>query len=287
MGNIRLSQKKYSDAAKSYQQALDRDAGSSEALSGLVNSYLAQQQVDQAITAVNKQIAKVPASSAFYDLLGTVLAENKKDASGAEIALTKSLGLDSHNSDALVKLARVLVSKGATDEAIALYERFLKEDAREVSYYVSTGELYELKQDWRKAEQMYQKADDLAPDNAQAASHLASAILHNDGNLDVALSLAQVARRGMPDSPTAADTLGWVYYKRGLYDSAVDAFRDSLELAAKDQKPDDATVHYHLALAYEKTGKPALARQQLEQVLKINPNFNDVEGVKKLLAQAK
>ena len=39
-------------------------------------------------------------------------------------------------------------------------------------------------------------------------------------NLDVALSLAQIARRGMPNSPSSADTLAWVYYQKGNYDSA-------------------------------------------------------------------
>ncbi len=51
---------------------------------------------------------------------------------------------------------------------------------------------------------------------------LASVMLQSGGNLDVALSLAQTARRGMPDSPNVADTLGWIYYQKGAYRSAVD-----------------------------------------------------------------
>ena len=63
MGNLRLSQQKYGDAEKSYQQALDRDPSSGDALGGLMNAYLAQQKPDKAIAAVNAQIAKVPNSS--------------------------------------------------------------------------------------------------------------------------------------------------------------------------------------------------------------------------------
>jgi hypothetical protein len=42
-----------------------------------------------------------------------------------------------------------------------------------------------------------------------------------------------------------------------------------------------------LGLACEKTGKNDLARQQLERVLKINPNYSEASDVKKQLAQLK
>jgi Tfp pilus assembly protein PilF len=40
-------------------------------------------------------------------------------------------------------------------------------------------------------------------------------------------------------------------------------------------------------MAYAKTDQPALARQQLERVLKINPNYSEAAEVKKQLAQLK
>ena len=112
-------------------------------------------------------------------------------------------------------------------------------------------------------------------------------MLQSGGNVDMALSLAQTARRGMPDSPSAADTLGWVFYQKGAYQSAVDLFQESLKLAEKSKAPDNANVHYHLGLAYAKTGKNELARQQLERVLKIDPNYSQASDVRKQLAELK
>ena len=112
-------------------------------------------------------------------------------------------------------------------------------------------------------------------------------MMQSGGNVDMALSLARTARRGMPDSPNAADTLGWILYQKGAYQSAVDLFQEALKLGEKSKAPDDATVHYHLGLAYEKTGKNDLARQHLERVLKINPNYSEAADVKKQLAQLK
>jgi tetratricopeptide (TPR) repeat protein len=100
-------------------------------------------------------------------------------------------------------------------------------------------------------------------------------MLQHGGNVDVALAMAQTARRGMPDSPQAADTLGFAYYQKGVYRSAIDMFQESLRLNEKAGAPDDPDLHYHLALAYQKANQPVLARQQLERVLKINPNNSD------------
>jgi len=105
------------------------------------------------------------------------------------------------------------------------------------------------------------------------------------GNLDIAMQLAQTARRGMPDSPDAADTLGWVYYQQRAYRPAIDLFQEALKLAGRNKAPEDPGIHYHLGLAYQKTNQPALARQHLEKVLKINPNYSDAADVKKQLAQ--
>ena len=287
LGNLKLVQKQYSEAGKAYQQALDREPSSKDGLSGLMNTYLAESQPDKAISAANLQIAKSPDSSAFYDLLGTALFNSKKDYDAAEAAFKKSAALDKNNADALLKLGQAQVAKGSPDQALATYRHALQDNPREVMFYILMGELYEHKQDWANAKDAYQKALEIKPENPLASNNLAYVMLQSGGNVDMALALARTARRGMPDSPSAADTLGWVFYQKGAYQSAVDLFQEALKLGEKSKAPDDATVHYHLGLAYEKTGKNDLARQQLERVLKINPNYSEAADVKKQLAQLK
>jgi len=187
----------------------------------------------------------------------------------------------------MVKLGQALSSEGNIDEAITLAERYLQENPRDAGFCVFSGELYESKQDWAKAQTMYQKALDLAPDNPIASNNLAVVIVRTGGNLNLALSLAQSARRNLPESPDVADTLGWVYYKKGIYDSSVDMFQEALKLGKKNNRPEGAAFHYHLGLAYQKTGKAALARREWEQALKVDPKFQDAGEVKQLLAQLK
>jgi len=124
---------------------------------------------------------------------------------------------------------------------------------------------------------LYQQALGISPEQPLASNDLAYATLESGGNVDVALALAQTARRGMPDSSSAADTLGWAYYQKGIYQSAIDQFQEALRLAEKTGVPDDATIHYHLGLAYQKANQTVLARQQLERALKISPNNADAK----------
>jgi tetratricopeptide (TPR) repeat protein len=123
----------------------------------------------------------------------------------------------------------------------------------------------------------------MQPNNPLAYNNLAYVMLEQGGNGNVALSMAQTARRGIPESPNAADTLGWAYYRKGAYKSALNLFKEAITLN-KDH-PGDATFHYHLGLAYQKTDQTALAKQQFERALKINPSFSNAEDARKLLTE--
>ena len=287
MGNLKFVQKQYTDAAKAYQEALDRDLNSIDALRGLMNTYVGQKQPDLAIAAANAQIAKSPSNSGFYDLLGSALFYSKKDLSGAEAAFEKSTDLDKHNPDAWLKLCQVRAAKGQIDQAIATVQQSLKENPRNPNLFTLMGKLYESKSDWKKAEDAYQHALVLNPQDPFASNDLAKVMLQTGGNLDVALSLAQTARRGLPNSPGVADTLAWIDYQKGAYQSAVGLLQEALKLQEKNKMPDNPDIHYHLGMAYEKSDHPALARQHLEQVLKINPNYRDAVEVKKQLIALK
>jgi tetratricopeptide (TPR) repeat protein len=76
------------------------------------------------------------------------------------------------------------------------------------------------------------------------------------------------------------DTLGWVYYRKGMYDSAIAEFSDSLE-----KMPDNPTVIYHLGMAYYKKGELQNARAELKKALKIDKNFNGSDKARKILAE--
>ena len=112
-----------------------------------------------------------------------------------------------------------------------------------------------------------------------AANNLAFLMVETGQNLDVALSLAQIARRGMPNSPSSADTLAWVYYQKGNYASA----RDLLEEAIKTA-PNDAAIHYHLGMTYAKLSNSTDAVTHLKKAAALAPNTQTAKDADKELA---
>jgi tetratricopeptide (TPR) repeat protein len=286
-GNLKLAEKQYADAAKAYQDALDRNSNSTDALRGLMDTYIAEKQPEKAIAAAKTQINKSPANSSFYNLLGTTLFHFVKDLNGAEAALDKAVALDGHNSDAVIQLCEVRATKGQVDQAIATGEQALQQNPRKADLYLLLGDLYEAKSDWKSAENAYQSVLAMNSLNPVASNDLARVMLHTGGSLDVALSLAQTARRGLQQSPIVADTVGWIYYQRGEYQLALYFLQQALTLQQKNHMPDNPDIHYHLGMTYEKTKQSGLARQNFEQVLKTNPNYRSASEVKAELVRLK
>jgi len=119
-----------------------------------------------------------------------------------------------------------------------------------------------------EARKRYEAALSLDPTAALAANNLAWMMAESGGNLDVALQLAQTAKRGMPNRPEVDDTLGWIYYKKGMNSLALPL----LESAAKEY-PKHAGYHYHLAMAYSKAGLLSKAEASLAEATRLNPKF--------------
>jgi Flp pilus assembly protein TadD len=228
---------------------------------------------------VQDQIAKIPPNSRFYTLLAQVELKNQ-DSGAAEAALEKATEIDKNNVQAFMMLASIEASKGSPDQAIANYQRALAANPRDARIDVALGELYETKGQWQQAEDQYQKALEVTPDYPVAANNLAYLMLDHGGNINVAFSLAQTARRGLPDLPNSADTLGWAYYHQGVYNSAIDLLKEAVK---GDEK--NPTYHYHLGMSYEKANNYAMAKKELEYTLQVSPNYSQADEIRKILAQ--
>ena len=90
--------------------------------------------------------------------------------------------------------------------------------------------------------------------------------------------LAQTAQRRLPGEPNVADTLGWVYYQKGMTTAAVRELEAAARINAKDP-----IVHYHLGKAYNKAGYIEKAKASLELALKLDPNFADAADARQTL----
>jgi tetratricopeptide (TPR) repeat protein len=97
--------------------------------------------------------------------------------------------------------------------------------------------------------------------------------------MNKALSLAQKAKEKFPEDPKIMDTLGFVYYKKGLYDSAISEFKDSLK-----KIPDNAMVRFHLGLTYYDKGDKDRAKAEFKKALDIDQKFEKADEARRILS---
>ena len=145
------------------------------------------------------------------------------------------------------------------------------------------GTILDLQGKRQEAKQRYNTALQVDPRAAVAANNLAWIDANTEGaNLDVALQLAQTAKAQLPNQHEVDDTLGWIYYKKGMATRAIESFENSTLKA-----PTNAVYAYHLGLAYQKNGDTAKARTELERALRLKPDFEGAADARKILESLK
>jgi tetratricopeptide (TPR) repeat protein len=101
--------------------------------------------------------------------------------------------------------------------------------------------------------------------NALALNNLAYLLAKTDP--DGAVKYAERAGEIAPQTAAIEDTLGWVYYRKGLYSNALRHLKIAVE---KDGTP---RRRLHLGMAYIKAGDPTMGRQVVAAALKSDPGL--------------
>ena len=178
------------------------------------------------------------------------------------------------------------------ERAIAEYTKIVEHRPDNAAAYTLIGMLEMNRQNIDAAIDNYRKA--LAHDeNAVfAANNLAwlYAVHPGKGNLDEAVRLAQSAVQASPGVPSFVDTLGWVYYKKGLYGAAAEQLKKAVtvdeDASRRNNGTPSPTYHFHLGVALAATGDKPGARREIQSALRLSEkaNFPEADEARKTLA---
>jgi Flp pilus assembly protein TadD len=279
VGMVLESKKDTRGARRSFESALELEPNSDVALAGLVSADLAEGRPAAALGRIESQLAKSPNDTRLLMMSGMAYT-SIRDMAKAEAAYRKLLELDPNNIDAYGRLGAIYFSQNRLDEARKSFEELAQRPGgAPVAAETMLGTLLLRQNKPAEARKHFERALQINPRAAVAANNLAWDYATNGGNLDTALQLAQTAKAELPDNASVADTLGWVYYQKGLTSLAVSTLKEAVTLNAINP-----SFHYHLGLAYLKNGNKAEARSTLERVLKLSPSFPAAEDVRRTLA---
>jgi tetratricopeptide (TPR) repeat protein len=278
LGELRMKEKRYPEGVVLLQQSLDANPNQLPALQMLVSYYMFQKQPDKAIALVQQEIGKSPNNGALYVVLSNIqLAQ--RDISGATSSAEKAIQLNPSDPATMMAYTRVATASGNAGAAISKWQAWTNAHPNNPQGYVILATLEEARGNANGAMDYYKKALAIQPDNAIAQNNLAFLMLQSGQDVDMALSLAESARRSMPHSPNTADTLAWAYYHKGVYGSA----RDLLEDAEKSS-PNDASIQYHLGMVYSKMGKKDDAVEHLKKAVSLAPGTQTGNDANKALS---
>jgi tetratricopeptide (TPR) repeat protein len=294
LGTVSLEENKVDQAIAAYQKMID--LGGSIAVRGYqgeIDAYRGAHEYDKSLDVAKKAVAADPKDRDLKMMLAGELADQGHPDDG--LAMAKSL-LDGATPEEQrgiwlaigqmnVRLRRWKDAEEALDKSEPLATK--KED-RTYLFFLR-GELAERQKHYDQAEQYFNQALSLDPENANTLNYLGYMWADKGEKLPEALKMIRKAVDIEPMNGAYLDSLGWVYFKMGEYELAEDNLRQAVN---RDQT--DPTVHMHLGDLYEKTGRIRLAAAQwqlsMDEFAKSSPadiEPGDVAKVQKKLESAR
>jgi tetratricopeptide (TPR) repeat protein len=264
-------------ATRLFTNALGLHEGNMEAFAALISLDLSHKDPATAIARIEARLKRTP-NSAGTLLLAARAYESAGNLKKSEHALRRTIEIDASNLQAYAMLAQQYSSQKRLDGALKELEELSKRGPSSIQAHTLAAMLLEMQNKANEARKHYELALTIDPAAAVAANKLAWMYAETGGNLDTALQLARTATRSLSESAPIQDTLGWVYYKKGLAALAIPLFQRSV-----DQDPTNPVYAFHLGLAHAKAGDSLQARQALRQALALAQDFKGADEAKQLL----
>lgn len=247
---------------------------------GLMDALIAQKKFPEALRLMGEEVKRTPEDEGAR-VAYAVLARDTGNLPLAMEQYRESIRINPNNAQSIVGLAQI---QQATGESAAALEGFRKaasmapKDAG-VQFACATG--FQMSGNRAEALRLYGAARALDAQNPLILNNLAYLHAEEGTNLDEALRLAQEAVKRGPTVPNYADTLGFIYHKKGMHDSALQVYRNLVE-----KNPNVAEFRIHIAQVLLAKGDRAAARKHLDAALSARPNKQEESEIRALLGKA-
>jgi len=228
------------EAISAYQKAIAWDDSNDQAILGLAKLYSRENNAKSAITLIKAFEVTNKLSAHLIEILANAYLRTDQ-YSQAEKYYKKRISIE-RNDSSIVALSLIYRHNNNVNKATELLSRHLKSNEKSLLLNSALAELYISQEQWRLADEIYQKLVKVYPQQA--------AVLNNASY--VALSLQDYKRAELlakqsliivDNQPDSLDTLGWIYYHTEAYEEALPLFRKALAI-----NNSNSAAKYHLAL---------------------------------------
>ncbi|MBI4530896.1 MAG: tetratricopeptide repeat protein [Candidatus Latescibacteria bacterium] len=176
-----------------------------------------------------------PENDLLLSAHGTLLADEERWTEAIP-SFEKATVLRPNNTDHLFDLGNALERSGRFDEAVTIFERLLKVD----------------------------------PEHSYALNYLGYMFAEKGIRLEESVEMLKKAIADRPDNGAFLDSLGWAYYRLGIFDKAEEYIDQAVQRIDMNDK-ENAVIFEHLGDVAKALGKVEKARTQWIKSLEIDP----------------
>jgi len=249
LGNVLEAQERWEEAAETYE---DFDADSPYYRSAQVGRADALSRIDKTDEALEA-------------------LEKLKEVFPKDETVPIAIG------DLMRRAERYEEARAAYDHA---FEIIGEPKERYWSLHYARGVSNERLGNWDEAEADLKQALEFRPDQAHVLNYLGYSWIEQNRNLTEAREMIERAVELRPDDGYITDSLGWVEYRLGDYESAVQTMERAVELT-----PTDPVINDHFGDTLWVVGRKTEARFQWRRALSFDPDEEELrERIRRKLA---
>ena len=261
-GILKMRAGDYAGARVAGEKVLKQDPDNARAAHLVLDSYMAQKQGDKAGAWLTGMVAARPQSAPLQFLLGQWLGSLHRNAD-ARKAFEAALAANPTLPGVGLALATLDLEENQLDGARKRLREMLNADEKNVKALLMLASVEDAAGQPAAAIPYYRQVLAVDANNIFALNNLANHLTST--NPEEALKLAQQAVEVAPDNPAVQDTLGWIYYRKGMYGMAVEHLKVA---ATKEANP---RRDFHLGMAYLKSGDPSRGQKMVTTALQTDP----------------
>jgi tetratricopeptide (TPR) repeat protein len=270
-------------AAASLAELGAKSAADKEILRQVVVLYLDRKQYHAAWAIIEMMLRGAPQNADLRYLAGVTL-DALEDKPGAMDQLRQVAPDSAFYSNAVVHIASLMQEGGKVAEAIAFLAEILERYPKNPDYYLYLGTLQEELEAYPQALEVLQRGLEIDPRNtalqfrvgvvldkwgrkeesiaamqavvrldpkhANALNYIGYTYAELGIELQEAERLIREALKIMPGDGYITDSLGWVFFKQGRHEEALEQLLKALE-----RVPDDPVILEHVGDAYRTLGR--------------------------------
>jgi tetratricopeptide (TPR) repeat protein len=264
LGRIEMEEKNYPSAIKYFQKIIDMDNKNRDGWLYLGFVYSDMDSLVQAENNYIKALKYLPDDSyllSFYAITLNRIGHNEESL----IPLEKAIKSDSLNIIALINYGSTLNRLGRHGEAIQPLIKAIVIDSGNINAITTLGLVYDELKMYERLDALYDKALKFYPGNDLIMNNYSYSLSVRGERLNYALQLAKRAIELNPGNGAYLDTIGWIYYKLGEYETALIYIKNSLEV-----EPENGIVIEHLGDVYWKLGNMNQAKIEWQRAFKFD-----------------